>query len=153
MGNVRWKKWLALMSKPFLRIIFFILTCLVLIAAILLVYRVDPAEKALTPACSFYLLTGLYCPGCGMTRALHNVMHGRIGAAFSYNLLWPFFSLLISGSLFLWFYFLVNGKSPFHFANLFFRLHSSIPWVILVIILTFWILRNIRVYPLTYLAP
>ena len=79
------KRWLVLLGKPSFRIVFFILTCLVLMVAVYIVYWVDPSQKPLTPACSFYHFTGLYCPGCGMTR-LHNALHGRFGMAFSYNL-------------------------------------------------------------------
>ncbi len=28
--------------------------------------------------CVFHNLTGLYCPGCGMTRSLHQMLHGRV---------------------------------------------------------------------------
>ena len=43
------------------------------------------------PACPLYQATGLWCPGCGLTRAAHALLNGRIGAAFGYNLLFPLF--------------------------------------------------------------
>lgn len=39
------------------------------------------------PACTFRLLTGLYCPGCGATRALHALVHFDVARAASMNLL------------------------------------------------------------------
>lgn len=30
------------------------------------------------PPCAFHMLTGLYCPGCGGTRAVRALMHGRL---------------------------------------------------------------------------
>ena len=37
------------------------------------------------PGCVFRKVTGLECPGCGMTRATHAALHGRIGDAFQFN--------------------------------------------------------------------
>lgn len=37
--------------------------------------------------CVFHLITGLQCPGCGMTRAVISIAHGDIGQAFEYNAL------------------------------------------------------------------
>lgn len=48
---------------------------------------VDPARPGHYPGCPFYTLTGLYCPGCGGLRALHDLTQGEIVAALSSNLL------------------------------------------------------------------
>jgi len=37
------------------------------------------------PGCFFRKATGLECPGCGMTRATHAFLNGRIGEAFRLN--------------------------------------------------------------------
>ena len=47
----------------------------------------NPETKNIFPVCGFYAATGLYCPGCGMTRALHSVIHGDIIRAFQFNAL------------------------------------------------------------------
>lgn len=47
----------------------------------------DPAKLGL-PLCSFRVLTGLDCPGCGATRATHELLHGRLAAAWHCNALW-----------------------------------------------------------------
>ena len=47
----------------------------------------DPESKQIFPTCGFYALTGMYCPGCGMTRALHNILGGNILRAIRFNLL------------------------------------------------------------------
>ena len=52
-------------------------------AAIL--YRFDPATVHFFPRCVFHELTGLQCPGCGTTRALHHLLHGDIAGAFRLN--------------------------------------------------------------------
>lgn len=145
--------WLTLLSRPFLRIILLLLTGLGLMAGLLFVYRFNPQETPLTPSCSFYGFTGLYCPACGMTRALHQAMHLRFGAAFSYNPLWPCIVLFMMVSLYLWLSYLVTGKNPFTPVNRFLRNHSAVGWIILITILSFWVLRNLPFYPFTLLAP
>jgi hypothetical protein len=45
----------------------------------------DPARGSLLPACRFNAVTGLQCPGCGMTRATHHLLNGRVREAFYYN--------------------------------------------------------------------
>jgi hypothetical protein len=52
-----------------------------------LLWWFDPAEMHL-PLCTFHRLTGLDCPGCGATRATHELLHGRIQAAWRENALW-----------------------------------------------------------------
>jgi hypothetical protein len=47
----------------------------------------DPETKTIFPVCGFYAVTGLYCPGCGMTRALHNTVTGDITRAIRFNAL------------------------------------------------------------------
>jgi hypothetical protein len=52
-----------------------------------LLWWFDPA-KANLPLCSFHTLTGFDCPGCGATRATHELLHGHLMAAWHYNALW-----------------------------------------------------------------
>src|SRR5690606_4184113 len=49
---------------------------------------VDPnAAGNPLPPCPLHALTGLFCPGCGSTRALHALLHGDLARAASMNLL------------------------------------------------------------------
>lgn len=44
----------------------------------------DPhAADSVFPPCLFHLFTGLHCPGCGLTRALHALAHGDITRAWA----------------------------------------------------------------------
>lgn len=52
-----------------------------------LMFFVDPLTAWFLPRCPLNALTGLYCPGCGSTRALHALAHGDVGAALRFNLL------------------------------------------------------------------
>ncbi len=49
-------------------------------------FAVDPADGAY-PLCVFHALTGYYCAGCGATRALHALLHGRVLEAAHDNVL------------------------------------------------------------------
>ncbi len=65
-----------------------VLTVLMLLAVPVL-WAVDPVESAWSgwlPKCMIKQLTGLQCPGCGITRAAHAVLHGHFAEALSYNL-------------------------------------------------------------------
>jgi len=53
-------------------------------AGLLLVFDPNAADSPL-PQCVFRLLTGLYCPGCGMTRALHALLHADVARAWAMN--------------------------------------------------------------------
>jgi hypothetical protein len=48
---------------------------------------VAPHGQAFYPPCPLHRLTGLWCPGCGATRAVHALATGHLGAAVHDNLL------------------------------------------------------------------
>lgn len=56
-----------------------------LFCILILLYFFNPVEYQLAPKCIVKMITGLSCPGCGMQRFLHALMHGHIYEAFSYN--------------------------------------------------------------------
>lgn len=48
-------------------------------------YRFSPQGYSFYPRCPFYALTGHYCPGCGATRAVAELLHGHLAAALHFN--------------------------------------------------------------------
>jgi hypothetical protein len=48
-------------------------------------YLFNPETAGFYPVCAFHQLTGLQCPGCGSLRALHQLTHGNIAAAWCFN--------------------------------------------------------------------
>lgn len=108
-----------------------------------------PSAGALLPGCPIHQLTGLSCPGCGMTRAAHAVLHGRFADAFSLNplgaLAMPVFLGMIAFCLPGW---LCGGR-----AHPFPRLGPRFWWGALGVVVAYGILRNIPLWPFTWLAP
>ena len=86
--------------------------------------------------CLFYFITGWYCPGCGITRMIENLMYGRIQQAYECN---PF--LFVTIPLIGIFYLL--GKSHFMQRGKWKKiLHAAM--ILYVILLLLWgILRNV----------
>ena len=55
------------------------------VIGIVLLRIFDPATSGLFPPCPMRYLTGWYCPGCGSLRAIHQLLHGNIRAAWALN--------------------------------------------------------------------
>lgn len=54
------------------------------LAAGTLLYTVDPYDGGY-PTCPMLAITGLYCPGCGSLRAVHDLLHGDLVGALARN--------------------------------------------------------------------
>jgi hypothetical protein len=52
-----------------------------------LVAAVDPHTSGRYPTCPFHAVTGLWCPGCGGLRAVHDLTHGHLIVALHENVL------------------------------------------------------------------
>lgn len=54
-------------------------------AATAYVWAVDPNQPGHYPVCPTYALAGVYCPGCGMLRATHDLLHLDLAGSVSRN--------------------------------------------------------------------
>lgn len=101
-------------------------------------FFVNPAPVAWLPPCWFHKLTGLHCPGCGTTRALHALAHGQVATAFGLN---PFLLVVLPalGALLLWRREML--RKPW------------VAWTLAGLVMTFGVLRNVPVHPFTMLSP
>lgn len=109
--------------------------------------RFDPnAAGSLLPACPFFSLTGLYCPGCGSTRCLHALAHFDLVTAWAMNPL-----LVAALPLVAWMLAWNAGLQPAALAQAMRRLGDARLW--LWGLLGFGVLRNLPFSPFAWLAP
>lgn len=105
----------------------------------------DPARCAWYPPCLWHRLTGLYCPGCGSTRALYCLAHGDLAGACQKNLLLVL-ALPVVG---LWLAAAWRWRPSWRSAQ--------VPaWLLAVLaaaVVLFGILRNLPLAPFCFLAP
>jgi len=127
-------------NKITLKIIIFSLciVCAIIIGSIIY-FNFNPEEHLFFPKCSFLILTGLKCPGCGSQRTIHALLHADIHSAFSYNALVvltiPYLLILIAGKIVQF----INPYSKFAIK----LQHPYIIWSFFIIVILFWITRNI----------
>ena len=114
----------------------------------MVVYLFDPRNPGMYPICPFFGLTGCYCPGCGTLRALHQLMHGNITAAFGYNAYAMLALPVVAYSL---------GVGGLRAWGLSVPPRVFVParwiWTLLAAVLAFWLLRNLPFAPFAILAP
>lgn len=101
------------------------------------------------PPCLFHRLTGFFCPGCGMTRAIHAALHGRFVEALRYNppgvMMIPVLLVWAGLQIPAW---LGDSPQPSRF-----KIASNVLWWILGAVLAYGVLRNLPLWPFTLLAP
>jgi uncharacterized protein DUF2752 len=100
------------------------------------------ADQAIFPKCPFRLLTGLQCPGCGSTRAFHQLLHGDFLAAFELN---PLMVLTLPFILYGLLGFTRSAITGQPQRRVF--IPSFYLWAWLVVMIGFWIFRNTPWYP------
>lgn len=74
-----------MMQKSWVRIALLSLPAIVIIGCILLKDFAIYIANNIIPPCDFYSSFGLYCPGCGLTRCILSIIHGKIWLAFRCN--------------------------------------------------------------------
>ncbi len=115
------------------------LTIVLSVAALFIMvffFFVNPAHCVWAPKCVFKLITGLQCPGCGASRAIYALLHGRLWEAISYNyfllLALPYLiAVMLVGWVPAWqkWQRVIQGE--------------KLAWIYIVLCVIWWILRNI----------
>jgi hypothetical protein len=109
------------------------------------VFFFNPATHAFYPVCQFHRLTGLNCLGCGMTRALYALLHGKFSVALRDNALF----VLALGTLAIrsaWFW---RNQFCGRRNGEFFQVKFL--WPLLIVALVFTVLRNLPAF--AFLSP
>lgn len=106
--------------------------------ALLTVYLVDPASAGVV-LCPYLAITGTACPGCGLTRAIHHLLHADVRTAFAYNPL-LFVAVPVAAAC------AVAARIAGDERGL--RWQTRLGWAMLALTLAFWIWRNTPWYPL-----
>jgi ABC-type Na+ efflux pump permease subunit len=106
---------------------------------------VDPTDGP--PLCPFKAVTGLDCPGCGGTRAAHQLFTGNLGAALSFNVLAVLAIPFLLWALFVSLTAMLGGPRWRNVSLL-------SPWtrVAVVVIAVFWVARNLPFAPFDWLG-
>jgi hypothetical protein len=117
-------------------------------AGVFVVTYFNPVTAGIFPVCPFFSMTGLHCPGCGLTRGFHALFHGDVLGALHFNAMVPVLFLLCA-------YFAVSLLLiVFRGRGLSFSFLKPVHiYGFLVVLLVFSVVRNLPFYPFTFLAP
>jgi len=96
--------------------------------------------------CMIKLVSGKYCPGCGVSRMLISILKLDFAAAAKYNyLLFCLLPLAIVWGIRRAYLYVKYGNTPLS------KTETVILYIVLVLTIAFWILRNTETF--SYLAP
>jgi hypothetical protein len=107
-----------------------VLLCIVILHGMGIV-SADRVESVLPLFCPFKALTGIPCPGCGMTRAILAVTKGDFHGAFSYNPFSFFLLFMVAISV-------VPGKLAETLPSIMAAIMNYLFIVVLISVLLFW---------------
>lgn len=100
-------------------------------------YFLASPESGIYPRCTFKMLTGLSCPGCGFQRSIHALLHGHFLEAVGYNAILPLLFVVLA--------LLALASIPSERLQPLRRVLTSSPFIlsILILLILWTILRNL----------
>ncbi len=87
--------------------------------------------------CLFHLLTGLYCPGCGGTRAVKYLLRGQILKSIQYHPLVCYVAVVVTAGAVSHLLAKVLGRPKLRMRN-----YDRYVYLAIVVIVVNWILKN-----------
>lgn len=125
-----------------------LMAAVLLVGALVWLLRVG-GPSVMPWSCLLHDFTGLHCPGCGMTRAASAILEGDFWAALRFNLLGmillPVALVALIPEAIGW---LRESPPPWRFP-----LGKRGAWVLVWVVISFAVLRNVPVPPFVWLAP
>ncbi len=108
----------------------------------------NPTTAGFFPVCPLHAMTGLNCPGCGLTRGFHALFHGDVLSALHFNAMLPIYAFVLVYLFASMVLVAARGR------GLSWKVFP--PWAMygfVVFAAAFFVLRNLPFYPFTLLAP
>lgn len=113
-----------------------------LVCLVCVYYLIDPSKSSFFLKCPLKVVSGYDCPGCGVQRAFHELLHFRFLEAFKYN---PLFVLSIPFLVIVPLMKSFGSERIKTVVNNFFKSKFLI-FSLLIIVLVFLLLRNTDLY-------
>jgi hypothetical protein len=132
-------------QQPSLTVFAAVTVAFVAIAGAAVLFFFDPAKNSFYPVCQFHRVTGLYCPGCGATRASYQLLHGNILVALRDNALFVLLLPVLTARG-IWYLNRQRRRQPVRFF-----IPPVALWIFLVLALVFVVIRNLPAF--SFLAP
>jgi hypothetical protein len=111
-------------------------------AGVAVLFFFDPSTAGFFPVCTLHEMTGLQCPGCGALRAVHQLSHGHLAAAWRLN---PLLVALLPVALWLGLREAVRAVTGREWPGLVTR--PVFGWLLAGALVLFGILRNVPFHP------
>lgn len=105
---------------------------------LIVAFRGDPNEAGHYPSCPFLMMTGYYCPGCGMTRLVYALVHGDVGTAFGLN---PLLFLMLPVFAYLYVRWTVMTARGLPMRTVLFR--PAVVYSFVGLLIVYWVVRNL----------
>jgi hypothetical protein len=122
------------------------------IGAAVLAHFISPGRDHWLPKCPFHELTGLWCPGCGSTRAAASLAHGNLIEAFRHNVL---FLPALAALVWVWGAYAMRSFAPSTAERTWTRnplTRLKHPEYLVLVVVAFWVVRNIPGAPVHLLS-
>jgi Protein of unknown function (DUF2752) len=132
-------------AQPSLAIFAGVIIGMAIVGTLAFVFFFNPSTHGFYPVCLFHQLTGLNCPGCGMTRALYALLHGDFLLALEDNSLF-IFTIAALAARGVWFAAKYFSRKP---AGQF--VSPKMLWAFLIVAGVFTVLRNFPAF--SFLSP